>query len=284
MAEDLNSLVNKSIFIIRETLSSYKNPAVMWSTGKDSTAMLHLIKQASPDGNVPVPVIHIDTTFKFKEIYEYRDRMAKEWNLNLIVAKNNEALESGVGPKTNSKFDCCTKLKTEALKQVIKKYKFDALIMSIRRDEHGIRAMERVMSPRDQNFRWNIAREKKQKSGDSPFEALQPTEIWELYQTDFGESCDHVRVHPILHWTELDIWRFIQENNIPMNPLYFAKNGQRYRSLGCECCTRPVKSDADTMDKIIKELETTKIAERSGRAQDKEDDTVMQRLRAMGYM
>lgn len=202
---DLNKLIDKSIFIIRETLSRFKNPAVMFSTGKDSLAMLYLIKMASPVNKIGIPVVHIDTTFKFPEIYEFRDKVAKDLNLNLIIGKNEEALKNGTSPEKNGHFDCCSKLKTEALKIVLKKYKFDALIMSIRRDEHEIRNMERICSPRDKEFKWNFVRPKTKeelKTGDAPFVSQQEVELWDTLQTDFGSNCSHVRIHPIIHWTE----------------------------------------------------------------------------------
>ncbi len=281
---DLKELEKKSIFIIREAKAQFKNPAVMWSTGKDSTAMLTLIRKTFY-GEIPFPVIHLDTNFKFPEIYKFRDKIAKEWNLNLIVGKNEEALKVGTSPKTTSKFDCCTALKTEALRLVLKKYKFDALIMSIRRDEHEMRNIERYFSPRDKELKWHFVRPKTKeelKGGDAPFVSEQQVELWNLYQSDFGPNCSHVRVHPILHWTELDIWRFIKRENIPLNPLYFSVNGKRFRSLGCMTCTSPIKSNAKNIDEIIEELKTTDIEERAGRSQDKEQ--IMRRLRSLGYM
>lgn len=164
---------------------------------------------------------------------------------------------------------CCTELKTEALKNLIKERRFDALILAIRRDEHGIRAKERYYSPRDENFRWNYKD--------------QPAELWDLYVKP-SEDYSHMRVHPILHWTELDVWRYVKEEGLPINPLYFAKDGKRYRSLGCMPCTVPIPSTAGTIDEIIKEIETSKIPERAGRAQDKEKAYMMQKLRSLGYM
>ena len=153
---------------------------------------------------------------------------------------------------------------------------FDALLLAIRRDEHGIRAKERVFSPRDKEFKWNYRD--------------QPLEMWDQYQSPGQRELNasiqyHTRVHPILHWRELDVWEYIkQEKNVPVNPMYFAKEGKRYRSLGCEPCTGPIESNASTIDEIVEELRTTKIAERSGRAQDKEKAFMMQKLRALGYM
>jgi len=278
----LRDFEQKSIFVLREAKARFENPAVLWSTGKDSTATLHLIRKAFFN-EVPFPVVHIDTGRKFKEIYEFRDELAKRWNLNLIVARNEEALREGVSPETRSRFECCSLLKTEALKRCIEEHGFDALIVSIRRDEHEMRNIERYFSPRDKRFRWHIVRPKRRgERGDAPFESLQPVELWGLFQTDFGPECSHVRVHPILHWTEVDVWEYVKREGIPVNPLYFSKRGLRYRSLGCECCTQPIKSKAKSIDEIIEELRTTRERERAGRAQDKE--MLMRRLRALGYM
>ncbi|MCK4998008.1 MAG: sulfate adenylyltransferase subunit CysD, partial [Anaerohalosphaera sp.] len=149
----LDALENNSIFIIREAYSQFRNVAILWSIGKDSTTLLWLVRKAF-FGQIPFPVLHIDTTYKFPEIYDFREKYAKEWGLNLLVTKNEEALAAGMGPD-KSKFQCCNDLKTVALKQAIAKYKFNALYLGIRRDEHGIRAKERVFSPRDEDFEWD---------------------------------------------------------------------------------------------------------------------------------
>ena len=264
---ELKELENRSIYIIREAFAEFKRPAALWSTGKDSTAILALCRKAF-FGKIPFPIIHIDTTYKFKEMYEFRDRIAKEWGFNLIVAKNEEAIKQGFGPK-NGKFECCSALKTQALMQCLARYKFDALILAIRRDEHGIRAKERYFSPRDEEFKWNYKD--------------QPLEMWDQYQS-ITEDKTHTRVHPLLHWRELDVWEYMRQEQLPAHPMYFAKNGKRYRSLGCEPCTNTIDSNASTIDEIIEELKVTKIAERSGRAQDKEKAFTMQKLRALGYM
>ena len=263
----LDELENKSIYIIREAYSRFKNIALLWSIGKDSTTLLWICCKAF-FGKIPFPVIHIDTTFKFKEIYEFRDRYSKNWGLNLIIVKNKEALENNIAP-LKEKFQCCNSLKTEPLKMALKQFNFQALLLAIRRDEHGIWAKERYFSPRDSNFIWNYQN--------------QPIEPWENYKTGIGES-RHFRIHPMLHWTELDILKYIQKERIPIVNLYFAKNGKRYRSIGCEPCCEPVNSKAGTINKIIKELEITSISERSGRAQDKENTYTMQKLRSLGYM
>jgi sulfate adenylyltransferase subunit 2 len=263
----LQDFVKRTISILREAKAQFSNPAVLWSTGKDSTATVWLCKKAF-FGKIPFPVIHIDTSYKFPEIYDFRDRIAKEWDLDLIIAKNEKALNNGMSPKTG-RLDCCTQLKTEPLKNLLREQKFDALILAIRRDEHGIRAKERYYSPRDEEFKWDYTD--------------QPAELWDLYVKP-SEDFSHMRVHPILHWTELDVWQYVEQEKLPVNPLYFAKNGKRYRSLGCMPCTVPIPSEASTIDEIVQELKTSKIPERAGRAQDKEKAYMMQKLRSLGYM
>jgi sulfate adenylyltransferase subunit 2 len=263
----LDSLENKSIYIIREAYSRFRNIAMLWSIGKDSTTLLWIVRKAF-FGKIPFPIMHIDTGYKFKEIYDFRDQYSKEWNFELIVSKNEKALQAGMGPD-KEKLECCNSLKTEALKLKIAEKKFKALLLGIRRDEHGIRAKERVFSPRTGDFKWNYQD--------------QPPELWDLYKSNI-EADQHFRIHPMLHWTELNIWQYVQREKIPVVDLYFAKNGKRFRSIGCETCCAPVDSGADNIKKVVKELETTLTAERSGRAQDKEDAYTMQTLRSLGYM
>ncbi len=263
----LEKLENKSIYILREAYSRFRNIALLWSIGKDSTTLLWLCRKAF-FGQIPFPVLHIDTSYKFKEIYRFREKYAAAWDLNLIVEKNETALDQGMN-HTVGKFECCNSLKTQSLKQAIKKYDFKALLLGIRRDEHGIRAKERFFSPRNADQRWNYG--------------SQPAELWDLYQTRL-ENDQHVRVHPLLGWREIDVWNYIQQEKIPVPDLYFATNKKRYRSIGCEPCCNPVASQANSLSKIIRELKTTDTAERSGRAQDKEDSYNMQKLRSLGYM
>jgi len=265
--EHLKELENKSIYIIREAYARFREIALLWSIGKDSTTLLWLTYKAF-FGRIPFPVVHIDTGYKFPEIYEFRDKYRKEWDLDLIVARNETAIGQGMRPE-KGKLECCNLLKTEALKQHIAKRGFKALLLAIRRDEHGIRAKERYFSPRDKEFKWNYQD--------------QAPELWDIYKSEVTEE-QHLRIHPMLHWTEYDIWRYIQKENIPSVSLYFAKGGKRYRSIGCKCCCEPVNSNADSIKKIVRELETTKISERSGRAQDKENAYTMQKLRSLGYM
>ncbi len=265
--DHLDQLESESIYIIREAYRKFNKLGMLWSVGKDSTTLLWLVKKAFL-GRVPIPVIYIDTGFHFKEMYEFRDWCVKKWNLNLIVASNVKLAEQrGIGP--DNKLLCCTVRKTDALKNVIKEHGFDALLLGIRRDEHGIRAKERFFSPRNRDFKWDYKN--------------QPPELWDQYKTH-KDLEQHIRVHPLLQWTEIDVWEYIKRENLPVNPLYFAKNGKRYRSLGCVPCTQPVESNADTIDKIIEEIKVSKVTERSGRAQDKEEANAMQKLRALGYM
>ncbi|OXU15251.1 sulfate adenylyltransferase subunit CysD [Sedimentisphaera salicampi] len=263
----LDKLENQSIFIIREAYSQFRNIAMLWSIGKDSTTLLWLVRKAF-FGKIPFPIMHIDTSYKFQEIYDFRNKYAEKWDLDLKVAKNEKALAEGMGPD-KGKFECCNQLKTLALKNAIADYQFKALLLGIRRDEHGIRAKERVFSPRDQDFEWDYKN--------------QPPELWDQYKTKAAQE-EHLRVHPLLGWREVDIWEYVKRENIPVPSLYFAKNGKRYRSIGCETCCGPVDSNAETIDDIIAELKSTKVSERSGRAQDKEDDYMMQKLRTLGYM
>lgn len=263
----MDELENKSIFIIREAAKRFKKLATLWSMGKDSTTILWLCRKAF-FGRIPFPVIHIDTGCKFPEQYQFRDYWSKKWGFKLLIARNEKAIKAGMNPK-RGKLTCCTALKTIALKEMIAREGLKALLLAIRRDEHGIRAKERYFSPRDKEFKWDYQN--------------QPTEMWDYY-SELKKGEDHMRIHPLLDWTELDVWLYIKKEGIPVNPLYFAKKGLRYRSLGCVPCTQPIKSKADTIDKIIQELKTTKISERSGRAQDKEKAYMMQKLRALGYM
>jgi len=264
----LSELENKSIYIIREAYARFRNISLLWSIGKDSTSMLWIARKAF-FGRVPFPVMHIDTTYKFKEIYDFRDKYAKEWGLDLLVSRNEAAIREKMSPE-KGKFNCCNALKTQALKESIREHDFKALLLAIRRDEHGIRAKERYFSPRTIDFSWNYQD--------------QPAELWDLYRSGTADTSEHLRIHPMLHWRELDIWRYVQRERLPVVGLYFARNGKRYRSIGCESCCKPVESKAASIAAIVKELEVTTVAERSGRAQDKEDSYTMQKLRSLGYM
>lgn len=292
--DHLDKLESRSIHILREAYSEFNNICMLWSIGKDSTVMLWLARKAF-FGHVPIPLVHIDTSYKIPEMIEHRDRLAKEWNLDMIYGQDEETLAAGkTFPEGKaSHLECCGRLKTTALKNTLNgnwrryrynhnlnKYELDSnrepytgVIVGARADEEGSRSKERYFSPRDRNNDWDI--------GD------QPPEFWDQYKTDFAPGT-HVRIHPLLDWTELDVWEYIQREKIPMVSLYFDQGqGKRYRSLGCAPCTEPVESTASTVDEVVKELKTGKfanIAERDGRAQDKEDGGGLEELRKDGYM
>jgi len=263
----IDQLENNSIYLIREAYSRFKKVALLWSMGKDSTTLLWLCRKAF-FGQIPFPVVHIDTSYKFQQIYEFREKYAREWNLNLTVLKNEDALKEGMN-YSKGRFECCNTLKTETLKMGIKKHHFEALFLAIRRDEHGIRAKERFFSPRDTDMRWDYQN--------------QPPELWDLYQSSLSND-KHFRIHPMLNWREIDVWQYIQKEKMPVIDLYFSKNQKRYRSIGCETCCFATPSGAKSLREIISELKTTRVSERSGRAQDKEDTFAMQKLRSLGYM
>ena len=290
----LDILENKSVHILREAYSELGNLCMLWSIGKDSTVLLWLARKAF-FGHVPIPLVHNDTHHKIPEMIEYRDRLAAEWNLDMIYGENTEALEKKeTYPDGNvSHIDCCMRLKTEALTNTLNgswpRYRYNhsrgvyekdssreaytGVIVGARADEEGSRSKERYFSPRDKNNDWDV--------GD------QPPEFWNQYKTDWAPGT-HVRVHPLLDWTELDVWEYIGRENIPVVPLYFDQgDGTRYRSLGCAPCPTPVESTAKNVPEIIEELKTGKfanIAERSGRAQDKEGGGGLEELRRSGYM
>ncbi len=266
--DHLSRLENKSIYIIREAYYQFKDIAMLWSIGKDSTTLLWLCRKAF-FGHIPFPIIHIDTSYKFPEMYQFRDERVKEWDLNLLIARNEEKLEEGMGPGQGSKLDCCNELKTNALKLILKKHRLKAILLGIRRDEHGIRAKERYFSPRDTQFKWDYEN--------------QPAELWDQYQSMVQEE-EHFRIHPLLHFTELDVWSYVQRERLPIVSLYLSKNGKRFRSIGCVPCCSPIDSNAQTIDEIVEEIRISKTSERAGRAQDKENIYTMQKLRALGYM
>lgn len=292
--DNLEKLEAQSVYILREAYRDFKNLCMLWSIGKDSTVLLWLARKAF-FGHVPIPLVHIDTHYKIPEMIEYRDRLALEWKLNMIYGENKEALDNKQ-TYPDGKVDritCCRNLKSEALKHTLsgdwpryrldhgkKKYELDinkepytGVIVGARADEEGSRSKERYFSPRDRNNEWDV--------GD------QPPEFWNQFKTDFAPGT-HVRIHPLLDWTELSIWEYIERENIPTVSLYYNQGkGLRYRSLGCYPCTKPVVSEARTVKEIIDELRSGKfsnIAERSGREQDKEDGGGLETLRRDGYM
>lgn len=266
----LDTLEAESIYILREAAHHFDKLGMLWSIGKDSCAMLHLVRKAFL-GRVPFPLVHIDTTFKPPEMIAFRDRLVREWGLQLIVGRNEAALSAAdtfpAGRRT--RVECCGLLKTEPLRATLAAHGFDAVIAGIRRDEEGTRAKERFFSPRGVANDWNVKQ--------------QPPEFWGQFQTDFGPGT-HVRVHPLLHWTELNIWEYIERERLEVVSLYFAKDGRRHRSLGCWPCTGTFESTAATVPEIVAELRATRLSERSGRAQDAESEGAFEALRAGGYM
>lgn len=270
-ATHLDKLEAQSIYIMREAFAKFENMAMLWSIGKDSSVLLWLARKAFL-GHVPFPCVHVDTSYKIPEMIEFRDKLAKEWKLDLVVGQNKEALAAGkTFPNGNAtRVECCGMLKKDGLHAIMNSKGYTAVFVGIRRDEEGTRAKERYFSPRDKNFEWDFKD--------------QPPELWDQFKTDF-EPGTHLRIHPLLHWTEINIWEYIQREKIPIVPLYFAnKDGKRYRSLGCAPCTSPVESKATTIPEIIEELRNTKVAERSTRAQDAESEHAFEQLRAQGYM
>ena len=289
----LSTLESKSIYLLREAYASFRSVCMLWSIGKDSTVLLHLARKAFC-GTVPFPLVHIDTHYKIPEMIAWRDKVAREMGLGMIVGVNSDALDRHLTfPEGNAThLECCRLLKTEALVHTLDgtwpRYRLDlatgnyvlddaqpfaAAIVGARSDEEGSRSKERYFSPRDEQHDWEIEH--------------QPPEIWNQYKTDFRPGTS-VRVHPLLDWTEVDVWQYIAREHIEVVPLYYDRgDGTRYRSLGCAPCTRPIASTAKNADEVVAELLTgalAGIAERSGREQDKEDGGGLETLRRKGYM
>jgi sulfate adenylyltransferase subunit 2 len=292
--DHLDHLESLGVHILREAYANFKSLCMLWSIGKDSTVLLWLARKAF-GGHVPFPLVHIDTHYKIPEMIEYRDRLAKEWHLDMVYGENRQALDAKhTFPEGNAdRLTCCKLLKTDALKHTLSgqwpryrfnhalgRYEVDAntepftgVIVGLRADEEGSRSKERYFSPRDRQNEWDIAD--------------QPPEFWNQFKTDFAPGT-HVRVHPLLDWTELNIWEYIEREKIPTVSLYYNQGeGKRYRSLGCYPCTFPIESSARNPKEIIEELRSgqlSNIAERSGRAQDAEDGGGLETLRREGYM
>ncbi len=261
----LDQLESQSIYILREAYSRLRPLAMLWSIGKDSNTMIWLAKKAF-FGRVPFPVLHVDTGQKFPEMYAFRERYAREWDLDLLKVDCPplEAIDPSLPPAARA-----AARKTEGLRDAIARYGWKGVIAGIRRDEQATRAKERVFSPRGRDGQWDFRN--------------QPPEFWDQFTTDLPPGA-HIRVHPLLHWTELDIWRYVERENIPVVELYFARGGRRYRSLGDRDITNPIASNAATIAEIVAELETSRAPERGGRAMDHEREDAFERLRAAGYM
>ena len=293
----ISSLEAESVHIIREVAAEFTNPVMLYSIGKDSSVMLHLARKAFYPSPPPFPLLHVDTTWKFREMYEFRDRIARELGLDLIVHVNEEGVKQGVGPVTHGSKVHTDVMKTQALKQALDEHGFDAAFGGARRDEERSRAKERVFSFRDRNHRWDPKN--------------QRPELWNLYngRVHKGES---IRVFPLSNWTELDIWQYIHAENIPMVPLYFAaerpvveRDGMlvmvddgrfplqagetpqmrmvRFRTLGCYPLTGAVESTATTLLEVIEETISVRNSERQGRAIDKDSGASMEEKKIQGY-
>ncbi len=296
LPEDLRRLEAESIHILREVTAERTNPVLLYSVGKDSAVLLHLAMKAFYPGKPPFPILHVDTTWKFREMIEFRDAEAKRLGLELLVHTNPEGLAQGVGPFTHGSAVHTDVMKTQALKQALDKYGFDAAFGGARRDEEKSRAKERIISFRTKDHRWDPK--------------AQRPELWRLYNTRIhkGES---LRAFPISNWTELDVWRYIQLENIPIPTLYFAKPrpiverdgalimvddermplapGEtpkqrmvRFRTLGCYPLTGGVESDAADLDAIIAEMQVSRSSERQGRVIDR-DGSTMESKKQDGY-
>ena len=292
--DHLDQLEHRSVHVLREAYAGFKQLCMLWSIGKDSTVLLWLARKAF-FGHVPFPLVHIDTAFKIPEMIAYRDQLAREWKLTMIVGQNRDALEAKrtFPDGAIDRIACCSALKTDALKATLagtmprwrldhatgeyvqdrSTEPFTGVIVGARADEEGSRSKERYFSPRTTTSVWDVGE--------------QPPEFWNQYKTEFAPGT-HVRIHPLLDWTELNIWEYIEREKIPTVSLYYDQGeGMRYRSLGCGPCTKPIASTARDVAEIIEELRSGQlknVAERSGRAQDKDDGGGLETLRRDGYM
>lgn len=293
----LKQLEAESIQIFREVAAEFDNPVMLYSVGKDSSVLLHLARKAFAPGKIPFPLLHVDTTWKFKEMIKFRDEQAKKHGFDLLVNINQEGVEKGVGPFTHGSAKHTDIMKTQSLKQALNKYQFDAAFGGARRDEEKSRAKERVYSFRDSNHRWDPKN--------------QRPELWNIYnsQVNKGES---IRVFPMSNWTELDIWQYIYLENIDIPELYLAKprpvverdgvlimvdddrmpleegevpemRSVRFRTLGCYPLTGAVESTAATLPEVIQEMLLTKTSERQGRVIDHDSAGSMEKKKMEGY-
>ncbi len=295
--EILKELENEAIEIFRETAVSFRKPVMMYSVGKDSSVLLHLARKAFYPSPIPFPLLHIDTTWKFKEMIEFRDRIMAETNSQLIVYTNDEGVAAGVNPFTSGVSEYTRIMKTVALRSALDHHGFDAAIGGSRRDEEKSRAKERIFSVRDPGHRWN------------PRE--QRPELWRTYNTRLLPD-QSMRVFPISDWTEADIWRYIYQEGIEVNPLYFAKerpmvqrgdqlimvdderfpliNNEtpvmrrvRFRTLGCYPLTAAVESSATTIEEVVEEVLHVKLSERATRLIDGDNEDSMEKKKTEGY-
>ncbi len=292
----LRALEAESIHIFREVVAEFSNPVMLYSVGKDSSVMLRLAQKAFHPAKIPFPVLHIDTSYKFEEMYEFRDNLAKELGLNLIVHKNQAALDAGANPFDLGTQKCCAQLKTRALLDALEAGGYDAAFGGARRDEEKSRAKERIYSFRDKFGQWDPKN--------------QRPELWNVYNCKI-EKGETIRVFPLSNWTELDIWRYIEVENIPIVPLYLAKErpmlvrgssiiplehnypvkeGEkpemvkvRMRSLGCTYCTGAMRSDAETLPQLMDELVQFKRSERENRIIDHDTEGSMEIKKREGY-
>jgi sulfate adenylyltransferase subunit 2 len=297
VAAILKELENESIEIFRETAMGFKKPVLMYSIGKDSSVLLHLARKAFYPAPIPFPLLHVDTTWKFREMITFRDRIAAETNSQLIVHTNQEGVQSGINPFNANTSEYIRVMKTVALRQALDMHGFDAAIGGSRRDEEKSRAKERIFSVRDPGHRWN------------PRE--QRPELWRTYNTRLAPE-QTMRVFPISDWTEADIWHYILQENIEVNPLYFAKerpvvhrgdqlimvddnryqlrDGEtpemkliRFRTLGCYPITAGVESTATTIEEVVEEVLQVKLSERATRLMDGENEESMEKKKTEGY-
>jgi sulfate adenylyltransferase subunit 2 len=291
----LDVLEAESIYILREVAAGFTRPAMLYSIGKDSSVLLRLAEKAFYPGKIPFPMLHIDTTYKFREMIEFRDANCRQLGLDLIVHTNTEAIRSGANPFRLGTSRCCGLLKTQALLDALKIHGIDAAIGGARRDEERSRAKERIFSLRDSFGQWDPKN--------------QRPELWNLYNGRI-EKNQSVRVFPLSNWTEIDIWEYIQREGIPVVELYFAKEREvivrgtmllldehgagsanenrqtlmcRMRSLGCTYCTGAIRSYADTVPRIIEELKWFRRSERENRLIDHDQDASMELKKREGY-
>ncbi len=293
----IDKLESESIHIIREVASEFDNPVMLYSIGKDSSVMLHLAQKAFYPSKIPFKLMHIDTTWKFKEMINFRDETAKKYNLDLLVHINQEGVRNNINPISSGSKIHTDVMKTQSLIQALDKYKFDAAFGGARRDEEKSRAKERIFSFRDKKHRWDPKNQK--------------PELWNLFNTNIDKD-ESVRVFPLSNWTEIDIWQYIYQENIPLVPLYFSKirsvirrndmiimvdddrlkikenekieqKKVRFRTLGCYPLTAAVESDATTVEEIIVELLESKYSERQGRLIDNDQIGSMEKKKQEGY-